>query len=195
MPLEFQLDTDKVIATAVYISSQNIPELTVGKMMKLIFLSDKYHLVRYGRPITGDHYEAMQDGPVPSFAYNVFKEVVRKPVTDQGRKLYQSLTIDTTYELPRFSARAEFDANQLSRSDILAIDETLKQFGNKHFEELSSMTHAMAAYDKAWRSRGFLSRKAPMKFEDFFEDDAGAIAGAKEEMIEDHHLRRSFARP
>ena len=195
MDLMFQLDKDKVVATSIYIASKNVPELTIGKMMKLIFLADKHHLVRYGRLITGDLYTAMKDGPVPSFAYDIFKDVLRKPVTPQGKCLEKSLAIDTSYQLPRFSARTEFDADQLSQSDILAIDETLLQFGEKSFEELSAITHAMAAYDKAWRSKGMFSKSARMKFEDFFEDDAGAIAGAKEEMIEDYHLKRSFAKP
>ena len=39
-----------------------------------MFLAEKYHLVRYGRPITGDRYDAMKDGPVPSFTYDLFKK-------------------------------------------------------------------------------------------------------------------------
>lgn len=195
MPLEFQLDIDKVIAAAIFIASKNPPELTIGKMMKLIFLADKYHLVRYSRPITGDHYDAMQDGPVPSFAYDLFKQVLRRPFTAQGKQLASALVVDANYELPRFSSRAEFDPEQLSQSDILALNETLRQFGDKSFEELSALTHTMAAYDKAWRSRGLFKKSARMKFEDFFEDDAGAIAGAKEETIENDCLRKSFAKP
>jgi uncharacterized phage-associated protein len=195
VPLEFQLDIEKVIATAVFIASRNVPELTIGKMMKLIFLADKYHLVRYGRPITGDHYDAMNDGPVPSFAYDLFKQIVRKPFTKEARALADALTIDASYQLPRFSSRAAFDADQLSQSDILALEQTLQQFRDKSFEELSAITHAMAAYDKAWKSRRLFRKSAPMKFEDFFDDDAGAIAGAKEEMIENHHLQKTFAKP
>lgn len=195
MSLEFQLDMEKTIAASVFIASKNPPELTVGKMMKLLFLADKYHLVRYARPITGDHYDAMNDGPVPSFAYDLFKQVLRNPFTPQGRQLANALVIDTTYELPRFSARVEFDTEQLSKSDIVALTETLKQFGDKSFEELSAITHAMAAYDKAWRSKGMFKKSARMKFEDFFEDDAGAIAGAREETIENDCLKKSFAKP
>jgi uncharacterized phage-associated protein len=194
MPVEFQLDIDKVIATSIFIASQGVPELTIGKMMKLIFFADKYHLVRYGRPITGDQYDAMNDGPVPSFAYDLFKQILRKPFTPQGRQLASALTIDTNYELPRFSARTEFDPEQLSKSDILALTETIQQFGDKSFEELSAISHAMAAYDKAWRSRGILRKSARMKFEDFFDDDAGAIAGAREETIENDCLKKSFAK-
>jgi uncharacterized phage-associated protein len=195
MPVEFQLDMDKVIATSIFIASRGVPELTIGKMMKLIFFADKYHLVRYGRPITGDRYDAMNDGPVPSFAYDLFKELLRKPMTSEGRQLAAVIEIDVNYELPRFSTRAEFDIEQLSQSDVLALTETLKQFGDKSFEELSAITHTMSAYDKAWRSRGMFKKSARMKFEDFFDDDAGAMAGAREETIENDCLKKSFAKP
>jgi uncharacterized phage-associated protein len=195
MPVEFQLDMDKVIAASIFIAARNVPELTVGKMLKMLFLSDKYHLVRYGRPITGDRYNAMNDGPVPSFTYDLFKQILRRPFTPQGKQLAEALIIDFTYELPRFSARTDFDPEQLSKSDILALEETVRQFGDKSFEELSALTHTMAAYDKAWRSRGIFRKCSRMKFEDFFDDDAGAIAGAREETIENDCLNKSFAKP
>jgi uncharacterized phage-associated protein len=195
--VEFQLDADKVVATAIYVAQHGVPDLTVGKMMKMFFLADKYHLVRYGRPITGDRYDAMDWGPVPSFAYDLFKQLLKKPITPSCRQLASALDVDCNYQLPRFSAKSgsSFDNEQLSVSDIKAIDRTIKQFGDKTFEELSAITHTMAAYDKAWKSRGFFSKSVHMKFEDFFDDDAAAIAGAKDEMVENYCLRKSFAKP
>jgi len=38
--------------------------LTKLKAVTLMYLSDQYHLFRYGRPITGDRYVAMDMGPV-----------------------------------------------------------------------------------------------------------------------------------
>lgn len=195
MAVKFTLDIEKVIASSIYIAQRDIPELTIGKMMKLIFLADKCHLVRYGRPITGDRYEAMKDGPVPSFAYNIFKELLRKPRAEQCKRLADALEIDRRYELPRFKARKDFDREQLSMSDTKALDVAIELFGNKTFNELRAITHAMVAYDNAWNARPKSRQASPMKYEDFFEDDASAIAGAREEMIEDYHLRTSFAKP
>ena len=36
------------------------------KALKLVYFADRYHLRRYGRPVIGDEYLAMQYGPVPS---------------------------------------------------------------------------------------------------------------------------------
>ena len=43
-------------------------------IVKTIFLADKKHLNKYGRPITFDNYHAMKFGPVPSLTYNFLKE-------------------------------------------------------------------------------------------------------------------------
>lgn len=196
MSVEFKLDIEKVIATSIFIASRGISDLTEGKLFKLMFLADKFHLVRYGRPITGDRYDAMEDGPVPSFTYDLFKrQVLKTPFTDQGRRLVAALEIDRDYELPRLKARQSYDAEQLSSSDISALEKIVNQFGQKTFYELSDITHAMAAYDKAWKSRGIFGKKAVlMKFEDFFIDDSEAIAAAREEMVDNYHLHKSFAK-
>ena len=72
---------------------------------------------------------------------------------------------------------------------------TIKEFGEKKFTELRAITHEMTAWDNAWRGKSIFKQSADMKFEDFFVDDANAVAGAKEEMMENCHLRHSFAKP
>ncbi|WP_409530306.1 Panacea domain-containing protein [Shinella sp.] len=42
--------------------------------LKTLYYADRAHLQRYGRPITGDRYIAMENGPVPSYAYNAVKQ-------------------------------------------------------------------------------------------------------------------------
>ncbi len=36
------------------------------KALKLVFFADRYHLRKYGRPVVGDEYLAMNYGPVAS---------------------------------------------------------------------------------------------------------------------------------
>jgi uncharacterized phage-associated protein len=81
MAVQFEFDYEKAVAASVYIASQNLSALTMGKLFKLLYFSDKDHLVRHGRPMTGDYYAAMKDGPVPSHLYNLFKELRGTPST------------------------------------------------------------------------------------------------------------------
>jgi uncharacterized phage-associated protein len=195
MSVKFKLDIEKVVAVILYLSAKNIPDLTPGKLFKLMFLAEKYHLVRYGRTITGDRYDAMKDGPVPSWTYDLFKkDVLKHPFSDVAMRLVSSLCIDKSFELPHLSAKTEFDREQLSESDIAALDRTVARFGQKTFFELRAETHGTVAYEKAWSARGS-KMSHPMDFEQFFEGDEDALVGTKEEMLENHVLKTVLAKP
>ncbi len=198
MAVEFNLDIDKVIATAIFIASKDVkdvPDLTMAKLLKLIFLADKYHLVRYGRPITGDCYVAMKDGPVPSFTYDIFKkEVLKTPFTVQGKRLARAFRKTGPTGQPVLRAVANYDPNQLSRSDVAALDTTIREFGRRSFSQLRKITHDMNAWKESWESRGDKDRAA-MYFEQIFADDPNAIAGDMAEMIENDRLRHLLAQP
>jgi uncharacterized phage-associated protein len=192
--VEFTIDIDKIIATVIFLASRGIPDLTPGKLYKLMFLAEKYHLVRFGRPITGDRYHAMEDGPVPSFTYALFKkQILRTPFSDPARILSSQLEIDKSGERPKIHSRADFDKEQFSVSDLLALEYVIQHFGDLPFEKLSALTHKMDAWDKAWKSRGHKDA-VPMKFEDFFEGDEDAVPAVKAEMIENHILDTVFAK-
>src|SRR5437870_12880806 len=50
------------------------PPLNKMKALKLLFFADRYHLRKYGRPVTDCAYFAMKHGPVASEAKNVAEE-------------------------------------------------------------------------------------------------------------------------
>jgi uncharacterized phage-associated protein len=193
MNVELRFDFQKTLAAITYIASRNISKLTTYKILKILFFADKYHLVRYGRTITGDKYSALPDGPVPSRVYDFFKQVVKKPFSDEGRKILSNLEVDKSEKYPILRAKVAFDAEELSRSDVAALDNAIEQVGNMGYTELKKFSHEIAAYNRAWKSKKFWQLSAPMKFEDFFEDDNGALEAAKAEMIENALLRKAFA--
>jgi uncharacterized phage-associated protein len=193
--VRFAFDADKTLAAAIYIAGKNLPELTMGKLFKLLFLAEKDHLVRYGRPITGDWYAAMKNGPVPSNLYNLFKELKLTPTSDAARRLAESISIDASvYEYPRLTARVDPDPMQLSQSDVLSIDRIVNECGHLTFLQLRSLTHETPAYENAWQQKPEGRDSEPILFEDFFEEDPNALSGAKEEMLENYRLRVNVER-
>jgi uncharacterized phage-associated protein len=195
MPVEFQFDFEKAKAAFLYLASKDVPALDKYKVCKLMFLADKYHLVKYGRPITGDQYCALPYGPIPSTILNLIDAVIAaQPFpAPQVASLSEALELDRQYENPRFKAVAAFDATMLSQSDLMALDHVIASFGQMGFAELKSITHEMVAYKKAWAGKPMGYNAGDMQFEDFFEEDSDAIAGAREEMLEDDVLRKSFS--
>ena len=193
MAVSFEFDFQRTSAAITYLASRNLPELTKYKICKLLFLADKFHLVQYGRVITGDKYCALPKGPIPSRTLNLLNAVLAESIRDQqAEALKQILTIDHNYLYPRFRADIVVDPDQLSASDYTALDKVISEYGQMGFEALRLITHETFAYRKAWSERPEGSNGADMYFEEFFEDDPDAIVGARETMLEDDSMRKIF---
>ncbi|WP_163005992.1 Panacea domain-containing protein [Methylobacterium brachiatum] len=131
--------------------------LTQYDIVKSLFVADRAHLNRFGRPITYDNYVAMKHGPVPSLAYDFLK--------GNGKAL-------STYglsSLPWTRASAEYrgsgcyiftDATTvdeeavLSQSDMAALDTALHAIINLSFGQVRKLTHSDPAYKEAWAAVG-----------------------------------------
>lgn len=109
------------------------------KAVKLVYLADKYHLLHYGRTITGDRYYAMQHGPVGSLTKDVLapnrlsldgvdREYARKALRSAGGYKF------TTGEDP-----GELD--MLSPTDVEALDFVVGRFGPMGTSWLRNYTH------------------------------------------------------
>jgi uncharacterized phage-associated protein len=186
--LQFDLDFEKAKAALLYMASLKTPKFDQYKACKLLFLADKRHLVRYGRTITGDHYAALEWGPIPS---NIRDELKRLIEENAGR-LKDVFDVDRNYAHPRLIPKQKVDKSVLSKSDIETIRQIIKEFGPKSFDELKAITHETAAFKKVWKPTESL-KSFPMKFVDFFEEDEDAVAGVLEEAIENYTLKKSFA--
>ena len=122
--LEFAFDREAAMAALAYLQ-QKLPGLTRHQAFKLLYLADLLHLERYGRPITGDTYVAMEYGPVPSQLYDLVKR-----------------HLSAGPSLPKIEA----DLEELSRSDLRILDEVVDRYGRYTFAERTELTH-----DEAWR--------------------------------------------
>jgi|SRR5665213_526616 len=192
MAVAFQFDFTSTLAAITYLASRDIPELTKYKICKMLFLADKYHLVTYGRIITGDKYCAIPHGPIPSRTLNLLSAVVNENLHDaEAATLAEAVVLDRRFTYPRFHATCVVGSDQLSKSDILALDKVIAEYGNMGFGELKAITHEMFAYKQAWGDRPEGSNGVDMEFESFFEEDSDAVVGAKDAMLEDDFLRNS----
>ncbi|MGR3179465.1 MAG: Panacea domain-containing protein [Candidatus Anammoxibacter sp.] len=108
------------------------------KLVKLIYLADKYHLIRYGRTITNDKYYAMKDGP----AGTTVKDVLG---LEQD---YLSVTgYDYALRLLKIDGKklkaldVEIDFEMLSETDIEALDFIIDKFSHMSATALRNYTH------------------------------------------------------
>jgi uncharacterized phage-associated protein len=197
MAVCFKFDIEKAVAATVYVASKKPMEFTQAKLFKMLYFADKDHLVKYCRPITGDWYSAMKDGPVPSHLYAAFRALENGKISesDDAKILARSVRLNSSkYEYARVEAKASLDPVQLSQSDIESLDLIISQYGKMTFSQVRAIAHNTPAYENAWNGKAQTKKSALMKFEDFFEDDANALSGAKEDMLENHALKMTFDR-
>jgi uncharacterized phage-associated protein len=195
MNVTFAYEFEKALAALVYLASnpEAVPALDKYKAGKLLFLADKYHLVRYGRPILGDFYRALEYGPIPQRTMDALHALVddRRRQTTETDRLAKALAVDRRYQYPRFAATVAPNLEALSVSEVRALEHVVAEYGRKTFDDLKALTHEMPAYKKA-RERVQGAQAIDMRYEDFFEEDPDAMAGALDEMLETHRLRTAF---
>ena len=190
----FTFDFEKFIAAVHHLVDRGIPGLDKYKICKLLFLADKYHLVRYGRPIIGDRYCPLPHGPIPSRALDLLNDFISSAHKEEKSAEIEAMSailrLEKKYQYPRFVSKRRMTKDErgaLSQSDRKALDHVIKEFGDKGFYELKSLTHAVYAYRKATEEN-----LGEMRYEDFFEEDSDAIGGAREQMLENCQLSRAF---
>lgn len=155
-------DKDKIQEAILYLLTQFSP-LSQFQIVKALWFADSAHLAEYGRPVTFDNYVAMQQGPVPSLAYNAlkpdfpFQRVFGSPrpwrfVTSllrQGVRKYYRLR----------SPRVEY----LSDTDKDALKAGLARVMRTTHKELEAIVHSVPAWREAWAHRALGARSEPMK--------------------------------
>jgi uncharacterized phage-associated protein len=163
--LQFTPKPDKIVETILYLAHKR-SDLDQYQIVKLLYLADKEHLNRYGRPITFDVYRALSYGPVGSIALDFIKQNHSK------RWCYHitSLPFDTellgTVIYVR-EPRRSVNYNLFSKSDLRVLDEILQSHGDKTFNQLYMETRKHFAYQNAWKNG---TKSEVINFEDMIEE-------------------------
>ena len=134
----------------------------------------------------------MKDGPVPSNILNILNAFLNDPNDPALAPLSETVWVDKVYLHPHFHAAKFTLGEYLSESDLESLNAIMKNFGDWSFSRLRAITHEMTAYKNAWEDEHRVANNPAMSFEEMFDDDDEALAGAYEEMIENNALRQAF---
>ncbi len=105
-------------------------DLTNLKLNKVLYYVHAFHLVRRGRPIIKNHFEAWEHGPVIRVVYQEFKTFGNAPITKLARYL--------NYETGREEVIDFADVEAGLREFILSVATHYMQFTASQLRE---MTH------------------------------------------------------
>jgi uncharacterized phage-associated protein len=149
---EFITDKNKVVHAALYVLKK-VGKADYHKVFKILYFAEQFHLKLYGRPLTGDAYQAMQFGPVPSFLYDVFK-AAEKGISPFDEATSRSGLFAVTREgkTPYVTALQNPDLDELSESDLEVLELSIADNRELKFDELVKKSHD-AAWDKSEKNQ------------------------------------------
>lgn len=134
---------EKSLQVVLYVANR-LQRKDFHKIFKIIYFADREHLSKYGRPITGDTYIAMKDGPVPSKIDDIFKAVRGDSFFSFDAVEYAKLfsVHDWFFIIPKVEANLDY----LSQSDIEELDDSLNKYGSMSWDEVRKKSHDFAWY-------------------------------------------------
>lgn len=115
--------------------AERIPNVTLRKLLKLVYLTDEKFTIERGFPLTWFNYLAWEKGPVAPEVYDVkngsFADFVQCHRNSNDK-----------YEVsPVSGALTEDRLNLYSRYEMNMIDEIISKYGSMSADELTDITH------------------------------------------------------
>lgn len=144
--IRFNFNETKAVE-AVALIAKRWPGITPFFLAKVLFFADRNHLRYYGRPVTGDIYIAMAEGPVPSHVYDMVKNNL--DFFGDPAAIVDAINITRNERYPRVYANREPKLEHLSETDIATLESAIEFCRHKPFLELSSITHQEVAWSEA----------------------------------------------
>ena len=163
--MQYRKNSKKALEVVLWFANKE-PGIDVHRLLKLLFFADKWHLNRYGRPIVGDNYCALQWGPAAMTTYDILE---RKPGLAEALGIEEGqFPFDVQPGPKRKHVHPLRPANErkLSESDRAALDWAYGTYGHLDFNTLSRLSHDHPAWQKGSKAPG-----THMQYLDFLEGE------------------------
>jgi uncharacterized phage-associated protein len=137
MSIKFSFDINKTIAALAFLARRKGAKLDMFLSIKRLYSADRRALASWGKTITGDKMVSMDQGPVLSTVYDLFKG---RGTADNLRewKSYFGETVNNAVQLRR---SAETDL--LSEEEIDALEAAQDEIGSVAPWEVADFLHKL----------------------------------------------------
>jgi uncharacterized phage-associated protein len=148
----FRVNEDKVLEALVFIANER-PGIDVFHVCKVLYFADKKHINTYARPILGDTYFALPQGPVPTLAYDMIERDERNIYGIMLERLSDSLNYHkaASDDYLRIVARRTANMILFSESDIECLNFSINTYADMDARELWRIAHDEPAYVAIFR--------------------------------------------
>jgi uncharacterized phage-associated protein len=152
MTISFRPNQSKILEALVFAASER-PGIDVLHLCKVFYFADKRHLNEYGRPIFGDKYWALPQGPVPSLTYDMIE---RDEMNLDGMTLQQLSEALSFYKAEkddylRLKAKRAPCLDVFSESDLECLSQAVATYAEMPPDKLEKIAHDEPAYKAAWK--------------------------------------------
>jgi uncharacterized phage-associated protein len=147
-----------------FFAIQNNGHIEKLHALKLVFFADRYHLRKYGRPITNDQYWAMRLGPVPSGVKDIFE----LDSASSEERHYAGKYFKQGPNPHSITTLAPVDTQVLSATDMEALQFAWNTFGSH--TGIVEKTHSYPEWIRHEAAVQGGSTREPMDYLDFLED-------------------------
>ena len=172
MPFSF---SHRKATQALNFFARKAPGHSINKMkaLKLVYFADRYHLRKYGRPVVGDEYLAMNYGPVASGTKDL---VEMSDFLGEEEERYAKRFIRPAESAITYASVHDVDEKVLSESDREALEFAWKRFGHVEKYMLAKLTYRYPDWKRHESSlRSKVVSRAPMNYRDFLEDPPAGV--------------------
>jgi uncharacterized phage-associated protein len=177
--IRYQVNWEKAIEALAFLANER-SGLSFFQVAKILYYADKEHLKRYARPILGDVYIAMTNGPVPSSVYDLLKANSFLD-GDLLSAVEQAVVVDRSTTHPNIRCRRPARLEVFSASDIECLRESVRRYGDVSITRLWQLVHQERAWVEAMRN-------GEMSYELMIDDDVPD----RDELVEE--IRETAAR-
>lgn len=152
------------------------------KVIKLIWIADRLHLRKYGRPIVNDTYLAMEYGAVGSSVKDFASFNVEE---GEAKYLKEYLEPINKYNI---KSKKQVDTDVFSDSEIEMLEKSYNEYGFMDKFTLAKLSHEFPEWKK-FKEALKVSTREVMSYEDFFKNPDSDIPyknifnESKEELI------------
>lgn len=168
MKMMLEFDYKKATQVINYLTKKEGGTINKLKLIKLVYLADRYHLRRYGRPMVNDAYFAMPLGPVGSSVKDIAEF---SSFLDESESNYANGYLARGGAVNTVVSINDVDAKVFSTSELEALDFAYNEFGSQSPSSLVNTTHLYPEWGKfksALESKE--TTREPMSYTDFFEN-------------------------
>ena len=183
-----------MVQAITFFAWRGVKNLDTMKCAKLLYFADRQHLLEYGRPIIGDDYHVMKDGPIPTAGLTQIQDALSrnpKGVHDAAFDEYLRVARPVWRRYPHFELAKEPDLGVFSDSDLAILEDVAKRLGGMTAWKLRELAHedeGVKATDELRLRTGRGSIHMP--FQAFFDGADSRLLP----LVEEDQDNREFAR-